>query len=393
MHSMDTRRLLRARASRWAAALAAVVALAPLGAAAQTNAKLPQGYTSDALPALPPGESPSPELQAQQVQAPAQPEQSTDPAVDADGYADTDPSALSDFQEPLAPYGAWVEDPTYGTVWVPSSVVVGTDFAPYQTAGHWTLDEDSEWMWVSDYDWGYIPFHYGRWVWIPARGWAWIPGRVYAPAWVVWRTGDYGYIGWAPMPPAFYWTGGVAVGLWLVPPAAYVFVPTTYVFHTHVHHYVVRDRVVVHDIAAHTPAYHKPANASVGHHGAAGAQAHSAPAPSKYKPASPSLAEAKVPPGASPKSRAATDPRAAALSRRSSSPRATTRQPGSSRLGRGSFEGRGTPGGFDGRGRAPVIRTPRGGEAPPAFDGRSRGRGLDPRGVPAPRSRGRGAVS
>src|SRR5439155_27197383 len=84
----------------------------------------------------------------------------------ADQYSDTDPSALSDFREPLAPYGAWVEDPSYGTVWVPDQAVVGADFAPYQTAGHWALDDNEEWIWVSDYDWGYVPFHYGRWVWV-----------------------------------------------------------------------------------------------------------------------------------------------------------------------------------------------------------------------------------
>ena len=89
----------------------------------------------------------------------------------------TDPSALSDFREPLSPYGTWVEDPTYGTVWVPSAVVVGADFAPYQTAGHWELSADHDWIWVSDYEWGYVPVHYGRWGWIAGRGWASIFGR------------------------------------------------------------------------------------------------------------------------------------------------------------------------------------------------------------------------
>ena len=110
-----------------------------------------------------------------------------------DYAADTDPAAVSDFEGQLAPYGAWVHDSRYGYVWVPDSVVVGRDFAPYRTAGRWAVTDEGDWVWISDYDWGYIPFHYGRWVWIPARGWAWVPGRVYAPAWVEWRVGEPGY--------------------------------------------------------------------------------------------------------------------------------------------------------------------------------------------------------
>ena len=98
-------------------------------------------------------------------------------------------------------------------MWVPNPETVGADFAPYVTAGHWALTDDDQWVWVSDYEWGSGPFHYGRWVWIDGTGWAWIPGGVYAPAWVVWQTGYYdeAYVGWAPMPPAWCWRGGVAV--------------------------------------------------------------------------------------------------------------------------------------------------------------------------------------
>ncbi len=159
-------------------------------------------------------------------------------------------------------------------MWVPNSATVGSDFAPYQSAGHWALDENDDWIWVSDYDWGYIPFHYGRWVWLSSSGWGWIPGRTYAPAWVNWRVGEGGYIGWAPMPPSWYWYGGVATGLWVTPYAAYCFVPTTYVFHEHVHTYVVRDRAVVTAAAASTRPY-APARPTVGSsaHGSA-ARAH-----------------------------------------------------------------------------------------------------------------------
>ena len=41
------------------------------------------------------------------------------------------------FHETLDPYGSWVDDQTYGTVWVPSETVVGTGFIPYVSAGHW----------------------------------------------------------------------------------------------------------------------------------------------------------------------------------------------------------------------------------------------------------------
>src|SRR5262249_47338899 len=147
---------------------------------------------------------------------------------------------------------------------------VGADFAPYQTAGHWAMTDDEEWLWVSDYDWGYVPFHYGRWVWINARGWSWIPGRVYSPAWVSWRVGDAGYIGWAPMPPSWYWYDGYATNLWVTPYAAYCFVPTAYVFHEHVYNYVVRDAGTVRSVAASTRPY-KPAQPTV--KGGAGAGA------------------------------------------------------------------------------------------------------------------------
>lgn len=168
---------------------------------------------------------------------------------DYDLALDQDPSAIDEFQEALAPYGEWADDATYGTVWLPDREVVGEDFAPYVTAGHWALTENDEWLWVSDYEWGWAPFHYGRWVWISGRGWAWIPGRVYAPAWVVWRTGYYDdhYVGWAPMPPTWYWRGGVAVSLYAVPPAPYVFCSTRYIFTPHVYTHIVpasRVRVV-----------------------------------------------------------------------------------------------------------------------------------------------------
>jgi hypothetical protein len=182
--------------------------------------------------------------------------------ADPNAYVDTDPSALSDFKPALDPYGTWVDDSSYGTVWVPSTTVVGSDFAPYVTAGHWTYDTD--YVWVSDYDWGWAPFHYGRWVYTSGRGWSWIPGRTYAGAWVTWRYGydNYGYVGWAPLPPTWYWRSGIAVGVAFVPPAPYVFCGYHDVFAP-----VVATRVVVGAqvpvVAAHTRPY-VPASPTVG---------------------------------------------------------------------------------------------------------------------------------
>ncbi|HEY8039855.1 MAG TPA: DUF6600 domain-containing protein [Polyangiaceae bacterium] len=150
---------------------------------------------------------------------------------DTDSYDDNDPAALTDFRGALEGHGTWVDDSTYGTVWVPSSAEVGPDFVPYQTAGHWAYDDD--YVWVSDYSWGWAPFHYGRWVYVDGRGWVWVAGRVYRGAWVAWGVDDgYGYVGWYPLAPPFFWYGGIAVGYsfyvgprWVYCPRGEVFSP------------------------------------------------------------------------------------------------------------------------------------------------------------------------
>ena len=184
------------------------------------------------------------------------------PADDGPGYGDTDPSALSDFRSTLEPYGTWTDDDTYGTVWVPSPSVVGTDFTPYVSSGHWAYDSD--YAWVSDYDWGWAPFHYGRWVYAAGPGWEWVPGRAYAGAWVSWRYGvdDWAYVGWAPLAPTWCWRGGVAVGLGYVPRAPYAFVGTGELFAPRIGASVVVGAQVG-AIGAHTRPY-VPASPSVG---------------------------------------------------------------------------------------------------------------------------------
>ena len=109
---------------------------------------------------------------------------------------------VTTFDETLSPYGQWVdtgEGPNDGRAWRPDPDVVGEDFQPYATGGHWVYS-DWGWTWESDYPWGWAPYHYGRWALTPSWGWVWYPGTVWAPAWVDWRFGG-GYIGWAPLPP------------------------------------------------------------------------------------------------------------------------------------------------------------------------------------------------
>lgn len=266
----------------WAACvLAAGILVSPARVLAETAT--PDGSVAPQAPVASP---------SQQAPGPS------DPAEAGDGYADNDPSALSDFQQPLAPYGTWVDDPTYGTIWVPNSSAVGPDFAPYQTAGHWATSDTGDWLWVSDYEWGYIPFHYGRWIWA-GTSWGWIPGRTYAPAWVSWRVGDGGYIGWAPLPPTWYWSRGYAVGLSTRPFAPYCFVPTSHVFHNNLSSYVIHDRGLVNTAGASTHLY-RPVGTSGGAR--------------SYRPASPSYVAAHVSPAAGVRARSASDPRAVAFS-------------------------------------------------------------------------------
>ncbi len=271
-----------------------------------------------------------------------------------DYAADTDPAAVSDFEGQLAPYGAWVHDSRYGYVWVPDSVVVGRDFAPYRTAGRWAVTDEGDWVWISDYDWGYIPFHYGRWVWIPARGWAWVPGRVYAPAWVEWRVGEpgYAYIGWAPAPPTFIWVNGMAVGYFALVTLPWWYCSSAWFFHPHWHHHIVVNHYHARTIHGHTHHYQGHGHHSGHGHHKASASAHKkgsdgTPMSGKGKPAagaakvdaktysrasiprSPSFADAQVPKRAIPKERVTPDKRALAL-----------RKPGSSKAKRGAVSKR-----------------------------------------------------
>lgn len=106
------------------------------------------------------------------------------------------------FEASLSPYGAWVTVAGIGRVWRPYPTVVGNEFQPYSSNGSWVYT-DVGWTWVSEWDWGWAPFHYGRWWLDDYYGWVWMPGYTWGPAWVSWRWGG-GYIGWEPLTPWGY---------------------------------------------------------------------------------------------------------------------------------------------------------------------------------------------
>lgn len=134
------------------------------------------------------------------------------------------------FYDELMPYGDWVKDGRYGYVWLPA---VYDDFHPYGTNGHWVMTNYGN-TWVSDYDWGWATFHYGRWYFDNNyQSWAWIPDYDWGPAWVDWRSGG-GYYGWAPMGPGF--SINVRVN---IPSTYWIFVPQRRFGYANVYNYYV----------------------------------------------------------------------------------------------------------------------------------------------------------
>jgi len=114
--------------------------------------------------------------------------------------------------EDLNQYGTWVDDSSYGEVWIPRSVPAG--WAPYRT-GHWVYEQPWGWTWIDDQPWGFAPYHYGRWANREGR-WMWLPPErnvrpVYAPALVAFVGGvelsamlsrqSSAPVGWFPLGP------------------------------------------------------------------------------------------------------------------------------------------------------------------------------------------------
>jgi hypothetical protein len=131
------------------------------------------------------------------------------------------------FYERLQPEGHWLEDSNYGYVWQPNVAEQDENWGPY-TDGHWAYT-DRGWTWLSNEDFGWATYHYGRWARVRDTGWVWVPGATWAPAWVSWRqTDQYGYVGWAPLPPECVPASSENVEAWVdnyydIGPAAYVF--------------------------------------------------------------------------------------------------------------------------------------------------------------------------
>ena len=110
------------------------------------------------------------------------------------------PAQYADYETELADNGSWVDEPEYGSVWVPRGVY--SDWRPYSN-GRWVWYPILGWTWVSYDSWGWCTHHYGRWGWGNDLGWYWIPRDHWGwgPAWVNWWNDDY-YVGWCPLS---YW--------------------------------------------------------------------------------------------------------------------------------------------------------------------------------------------
>lgn len=130
--------------------------------------------------------------------------------------------SIQSFYDELSPFGDWFYTPEYGYVWQPY-FDNPEGFRPYSSNGDWVYTEYG-WTWVSDYRWGWAPFHYGRWTFDDYIGWMWVPGYEWAPAWVSW--GSYGDCwGWAPLGPGI----NINVNLnWFAPDLWWTFVPRVY---------------------------------------------------------------------------------------------------------------------------------------------------------------------
>src|SRR5665647_822816 len=131
------------------------------------------------------------------------------------------------FYDDLSPYGYWINYPGYGYCWIPNE----QGFRPYYTNGHWVYTNYG-WTWVSNYNWGWAPFHYGRWMNNMDYGWIWVPGYEWAPAWVSWRGGGDNY-GGAPLQP------GMNNYMGSIPDYDWTFVPNRYINSPRINNYYI----------------------------------------------------------------------------------------------------------------------------------------------------------
>lgn len=150
--------------------------------------------------------------------------------------------SLQSFYDELSPYGTWIQDPQYGYVWRPD--VDQEEFRPYYTNGRWAMTEYGN-TWVSDYDWGWAPFHYGRWIYNRYNQWVWLPDTVWGPAWVSWRSGG-GYYGWAPLGPSINIGINIGRGGYRIPDMCWNFIPYNNIYYnSYPRYYGNRNRVYI----------------------------------------------------------------------------------------------------------------------------------------------------
>jgi len=155
--------------------------------------------------------------------------------------AQYDDVSLQTFYDELSPYGTWINDPEYGYVWRPE--VDQAEFRPYYTNGRWAMTEYGN-TWVSNYDWGWAPFHYGRWMYNRYNNWVWLPDTTWGPAWVDWRTGG-GHYGWAPMGPSI--NININIGRrYVMPDFCWNFIPERHIYYnSYPRYYSGRNRVYI----------------------------------------------------------------------------------------------------------------------------------------------------
>jgi len=117
---------------------------------------------------------------------------------------DSDPRALTAWDEVLAGWGEWSDDDAHGTVWTPDDET----FVPYATHGRF-VNMEGRIVWLSELSWGAATLHHGRWISSGGR-WRWVPGLVFSNAWVRWSH-EGTTTSWSPAPPTIAWRDGTAV--------------------------------------------------------------------------------------------------------------------------------------------------------------------------------------
>ena len=147
----------------------------------------------------------------------------------ADTTAGASAASYDVFYDRLQSDGQWFNDSIYGSVWQPTIASSDHNWRPY-TDGHWVYT-DRGWTWISNENFGWATYHYGRWARLSDKGWVWVPGSTWAPAWVSWRESD-DYVGWAPLPPEAQSRQDVKIEGWAdnyynIGPASYVFLKST----------------------------------------------------------------------------------------------------------------------------------------------------------------------